>query len=132
MLLALLVVAVGVALVGAGSDALHSFAVVLLGLVLFGCGNGAVDVMMNVEGAAIEKYTGRTILPLFHAFFSFGTVIGAGLGVFAAAAGVQLFTHAGLPSGAITLVALLHVAHVPPPAQTEDPAAAEGQNHDRC
>src|SRR3546814_10850000 len=74
MLLALLVVAVGVALVGAGSDALHSFAVVLLGLVHFGCGNGAVDVMMNVEGAAIEKYTGRTILPLFPAFFSFGTV----------------------------------------------------------
>ena len=34
--------------------------------------------MMNVEGAAIEKQVGKTILPLFHAFFSFGTVIGAG------------------------------------------------------
>ena len=37
--------------------------------------------MMNVEGAAIEKQSDKTILPLFHAFFSFGTVIGAGLGV---------------------------------------------------
>ena len=53
---------------------------VVIGLVLFGFGNGAVDVMMNVEGAAIEKQIGKTILPLFHAFFSFGTVIGAGLG----------------------------------------------------
>lgn len=113
LLLGLLVVAVGVALVGAGSDAMHSFAVVLLGLVLFGCGNGAVDVMMNVEGAAIEKYTGRTILPLFHAFFSFGTVIGAGLGVFAAAADVPLFTHAGLIAGVIALLAILSVANVP-------------------
>src|SRR3546814_18057869 len=57
--------------------------------------------------------TGRTILPLFHAFFSFGTVIGAGLGVFAAAAGVPLFTHAGLIAGAIALLAILSVANVP-------------------
>ena len=46
--------------------------------------------MMNVEGAAIEKQSGKTILPLFHAFFSFGTVIGAGLGVLAIAIGMNV------------------------------------------
>ena len=63
------------------------------GLVLFGLGNGAVDVMMNVEGAAIEKQTGKTILPLFHAFFSFGTVIGAGLGALAVGVGLNVLVH---------------------------------------
>ena len=66
---------------------------VVAGLVLFGLGNGAVDVMMNVEGAAIEKQVGKTILPLFHAFFSFGTVIGAGLGALAVAWGLNVLVH---------------------------------------
>ena len=65
---------------GVGGSLLPSVPLVVVGLVLFGFGNGAVDVMMNVEGAAIEKQIDKTILPLFHAFFSFGTVIGAGLG----------------------------------------------------
>ncbi len=56
-------------------------------MVLFGFGNGSLDVMMNVEATAIEQQMGRTILPVFHAFFSFGTVIGAGLGAGAAALG---------------------------------------------
>ncbi|MGP3533530.1 MFS transporter [Microbacterium sp. RD1] len=113
MLAALLLVAVGVALVGVGADLFHSYAVVLFGLMLFGGGNGAVDVMMNVEGAAIEKYSGRTILPLFHAFFSFGTVIGAGLGVLAAAWGVAVAVHCGLIAGMIALLAVVSVANVP-------------------
>ena len=67
----------------------RSGVVVAAVLLLWGFGNGAVDVMMNVEGAAIEKQSGKTILPLFHAFFSFGTVIGAGLGVLAIAMGTE-------------------------------------------
>ena len=54
-------------------------AVVAVGLAFFGLGNGSVDVMMNVEATAIEQQMGRTILPVFHAFFSFGTVLGASL-----------------------------------------------------
>jgi cyanate permease len=99
--------------IGLGTDVLHSYPVVLLGLALFGFGNGSVDVMMNVEGAAIEKHTGRTILPLFHAFFSFGTVIGAGLGVLAAAWGVTVFVHTGVIAGLIVLLAVVSVANVP-------------------
>ncbi|MFX7883290.1 hypothetical protein ABTK06_20110, partial [Acinetobacter baumannii] len=76
----LLLVAVGLFIIGFGSDTLQLYGVALIGLALFGFGNGAVDVMMNVEGAALEKATGRTVMPLLHAFFSFGTVIGAGIG----------------------------------------------------
>jgi fucose permease len=130
MLFALLVVAVGVALIGGGADVVHSYAAVMIGLVLFGCGNGALDVMMNVEGAAIEKYSNRTILPLFHAFFSFGTVIGAGIGVVAAASGVNLFVHTGLVAGAIALLAAVSVANVPAreAAMDDDAAGAPHQS----
>ena len=35
---------------------------------------------MNVEGAAVEREIGRTIMPRFHAAFSLGTVAGAAVG----------------------------------------------------
>ncbi|WP_125129876.1 MFS transporter [Microbacterium sp. 10M-3C3] len=114
MLAALLFVAAGAALVGLGADVLRVYGVAMAGLMLFGFGNGAVDVMMNVEGAAIEKYTGRTILPLFHAFFSFGTVIGAAAGALAAFAGVGVAVHTGIVAGVIVLLAFVSVANVPP------------------
>ncbi len=78
MLLTMLTFALGIVLVGLGANVFGSVPVVLIGMVLFGFGNGSVDVMMNVEATAIEQQMGRTILPVFHAFFSFGTVIGAG------------------------------------------------------
>jgi MFS family permease len=113
MLGALVLVSLGAVTIGVGTDALQSYAVVLGGLALFGFGNGALDVMMNVEGAAIEKQSGKTILPLFHAFFSFGTVIGAGLGVLAAAWGINVLVHTGIVAGVILLLAFVSVANVP-------------------
>jgi MFS family permease len=124
MLGGLLLVAVGVTVIGVGTDLLHSYPVVLLGLALFGFGNGSVDVMMNVEGAAIEKQTGKTILPLFHAFFSFGTVIGAGLGVAAVAMDLAVVAHAGIIAVLIVVIAVLSVANVPAREFTGDEQAA--------
>ena len=57
-----------------------SFAALLVALLVFGAGQSVVDVAMNLSGAANERALGRTILPLFHASFSVGTVLGAGLG----------------------------------------------------
>ena len=36
---------------------------VVVGLFLFGFGNGAWDVAMNVQGAAVEQRLGRAIMP---------------------------------------------------------------------
>lgn len=57
-------------------------------LVIYGFVFSATDVMMNVDGAAVERALGKTVLPLMHAFFSFGTIIGAVMG--AAAASYQI------------------------------------------
>ena len=113
MLWSMILFAIGVAVIGLGADVAGSPAVVTLGLLLWGFGNGSVDVMMNVEGAAIEKQSGRTILPLFHAFFSFGTVLGAGIGAVAIFLGVSVVIHLSVIAAVIVAVALTSIANVP-------------------
>lgn len=125
MLGAMITFAVGVAIVGVGTDAVPSYAIVLLGLCLFGFGNGAVDVMMNVDGAAIEKQSNKTILPLFHAFFSFGTVIGAGVGALAAAAGINVLAHTVTMAVVVLAIALATYPAVPARDIAEDTGPGE-------
>ena len=48
---------------------------------------------MNVEGAAVERRLGRTIMPRFHAAWSLGSVAGAALGAGAARLGVPVGAH---------------------------------------
>lgn len=125
MLGAMIVFAAGVALVGIGTNLVPSIPLVLVGLALFGAGNGAVDVMMNVEGAAIETHSGRTILPLFHAFFSFGTVLGALIGAQAARADVDVFAHTAGVAVAIVVVAVAAFANVPSREVVQEATDAE-------
>ncbi|WP_345751720.1 MFS transporter [Microbacterium rhizophilus] len=123
MLALMLTFAAGVALVGVGTDALGSYPVVLAGLVLFGFGNGCLDVIMNVEATAIEQLGGKTILPLFHAFFSFGTVIGAGLGTLAVGVGVDVLGHTAAVAVLIAAFAVAAIANVPVrPSVDPDPS----------
>ena len=67
-----------------------------VGLALFGAGMGGGEVAMNVEGADVERLGGRPFLPALHGCFSFGTVIGAGLGILANAVGFPVFAHLAL------------------------------------
>jgi MFS family permease len=63
------------------------------GLFLYGFGAGVWDVAMNVDGATVERELGRSIMPRFHAGWSFGTFTGAGIGAVAAGLGVPLAVH---------------------------------------
>ena len=121
MLVMMLSFGAGVCLIGLGADLFGSVPLVVLGMVLFGYGNGSVDVMMNVEATAIEQQMGRTILPVFHAFFSFGTVLGAGAGVLAASLGLIVAVHAGIISAAIIAAAIVCFFQVPVREAALDP-----------
>ncbi|MEJ6555459.1 MFS transporter [Microbacterium esteraromaticum] len=125
MLIGMLVFGSGVILIGLGTDVLGSVPVVIAGLVLFGFGNGSVDVMMNVEATAIEQQMGRTILPVFHAFFSFGTVIGAGAGAGAALLSMNVAVHAGIIGAIILLAAVVCFFQVPVREAALDPSPDE-------
>lgn len=113
MQLVLGLVATGLLLIGVGASLVPLAGIVLVGLIVFGFGNGALDVMMNVEGAAAEQELGKTVMPLMHACFSFGTVAGAGLGALASAIGLEVFWHALIMAVAITVATVVAVRFVP-------------------
>jgi fucose permease len=108
MVAGLSVCASGLAILGVAADTLGALPVAFAGMALLGFGNGAVDVMMNVEGAANEKAFGKTLLPLFHAFFSLGTVAGALVGAAASALAIPVAAH--LVGVAVVVVATVAVA----------------------
>jgi MFS family permease len=106
----------GLVAVGVGTNLAASAVFVFAGLALLGFGMGSVDVMMNVEGAAAERQIGKTLMPLMHACFSFGTVIGALLGAGASALHLSVLWHLVI-IGALTLssavVAVRFIPHRP-------------------
>ena len=95
-----------------------------VGLFLLGVGSGSWDVSMNVEGAAVERGLGRSIMPRFHAAFSLGTVAGAAVGAALSAASVPVVAHlvaAGLLVGiapAAVVRSFLPVAREADPDET--------------
>ncbi|AZZ56621.1 MFS transporter [Rathayibacter iranicus] len=113
MVLGLTVSAAGLAVLGVGADMVGILPVAFAGMAMLGFGNGAVDVMMNVEGAANEAAFGKTLLPLFHAFFSLGTVAGALLGAGASALHVSVAAHLGAVAVIMVVTALVAIRFVP-------------------
>ena len=84
---------IGLTIAGLGATVGQSFVVIFAGLAFFGAATGMCDVSMNVSGAANERLLGRAIMPIFHAFFSFGTIVGAGLGALAEHFAVSIAAH---------------------------------------
>ncbi len=63
------------------------------GLAIFGGSFGAAEVAINVEGAAVEREMNKTVLPMMHGFYSFGTLAGAGVGMMLTAFGISANIH---------------------------------------
>lgn len=62
-------------------------------LALFGLGISFVDIAANIEGTAYELKIKQIIMTTLHGFFSFGTLIGALLGMAMTALGVNIYWH---------------------------------------
>jgi predicted MFS family arabinose efflux permease len=90
---------------------------VAIGLFFFGVSAGVWDVAMNVQGAAVERRLGRSIMSRFHAAWSLGTVAGALIGAIAVALRVPVTAHlavaAILEGPVVWAVARRFVADVP-------------------
>lgn len=66
-----------------------SLALVIASTFVLGLANGSLDVSQNAQGVEVERAAGRTIFSSMHAAFSFGGLIGAGLGAASAALDVS-------------------------------------------
>ncbi|MET4702660.1 MFS transporter [Frigoribacterium sp. UYMn621] len=109
--------AVGFAVAGFGVTIGPSYAVVMIGLIIFGSMFSICDVAMNLQGAVNERVLGRSVMPVFHAFFSFGTVIGAALGAGAEAIHLPIAVHLLViavifAGGALVSVRFLQSEHI--------------------
>lgn len=89
------VAAPGIALAAIAAQSQSSMWWVMPGLFLLGLGSGVWDVAQNLEGTMIERALGRTIMPVFHAAFSGGTVVGALVGAMMTWLRVPLAMHLG-------------------------------------
>ena len=108
MVVTLTAASVGVTIAGIGATA-GAFWIVFAGLTLVGAGSGICDVAMNVSGAANERALGRAIMPIFHAFFSFGTMVGAALGALAEVLDIPVAVHFGVIAALVTVGVFLAV-----------------------
>jgi MFS family permease len=105
----------GAPLVVAGSALAASVVVALLAvvssplqlgiaLVLFGGSVGMLDVAMNVAAVTVIRRTERSLMPVFHAGYSFGALAGSLGAAFAAGHGLGLVPHFLLVSGAVVVI----------------------------
>jgi MFS family permease len=106
---------------------------VAAGLFVFGFGNGAWDVAMNVQGAGVERELGRAILPRFHAGWSIGTVAGAGVGAVMVVLHVPVTVHVIAVALAISVAVPIAARRFLPPERTADhPAPGTGRPRRRA
>jgi hypothetical protein len=87
------VASIGLTGIGVAVDVAKSRPLMALFLFFLGIGVGLWDVAMNLEGAAVERLLGRTVMPHFHAAFSGGTVGAALVGALMSWSGVRLVPH---------------------------------------
>jgi MFS family permease len=81
---AILLIAAAMSVMGLALIA-GSVPLLAVAFVITGTGIGTCDVLINVEGAAVERAAGRTLMPSMHAAWSIGAAVGSGIGAACAA-----------------------------------------------
>ncbi|HLU30070.1 MAG TPA: MFS transporter, partial [Glycomyces sp.] len=121
----LVLAAAGLIAVGAITGLAPNYWALFAALMVLGAGNSVLDVAMNLSGAANERRIGRTLMPLFHAAFSIGTILGAGIGALTEKLDVPVGAHL-VSTGAVAIAAGVVTARFLQPAE-EPSEPAEGE-----
>ena len=120
----LLVVAAAMAVMGVAIT-LRSVPLVSFAFLVIGFGIGTLDVLINVEGSAIERAAGRTLMPLMHGAWSIGAAVGSGIGAACAALGVTPSVQFIGEAVIIGVVALAMAPAIPTGTRTQDAPPTE-------
>jgi MFS family permease len=116
---AVLVIAVSLALMGL-AVAVASVPLVIVAFVAVGFGIGVLDVLINVEGSAVERAAGRTLMPFMHGAWSVGAAVGAGIGAACAALGVAPAAQFLGEAVVVGLLVLVIAPAIAPGTRTEE------------
>jgi MFS family permease len=110
---AILLVAAAMAVMGVAL-LLDSVPLLAIAFVIVGAGIGTLDVLINVEGAAVEREARRTLMPMMHAAWSIGAAVGSGAGAACAALGISPAAQLIGEAAVIAAAALGTAAGIPP------------------
>jgi MFS family permease len=95
-----------------------TYVVAVIGAMLIGFGNGALDVAMNAIGVQVEAARGRAIMSFFHAMWSVGNFLGAGtvllLATVLGLTGGEVVTPLMLVLGGLAVLALVVLIRITP------------------
>ncbi len=105
-------VAAGIATISAGTWGGEAI-IVALGLGLFGMGIGLAEIAINIDGALVEKQSGRPLMHALHGCFSLGTVCGAVVGLIANAVALPVEWHLAVVAVLIAPAILHFIRHIP-------------------
>ena len=83
-----------------------SATMLMLALTLYGAAGGAADVAINAEGSAVDRVAARPVMSSFHALFSMGGMVGAGIGVLAVHGNLPIAEHFALGAVVLAVAAL--------------------------
>ena len=124
---ALWIAAAGIVTIGLGAGPARSLPLTVLGLAAIGFGIGTLDVLINVEGAALEAAFARSLMPFLHASWSAGAILGAGIGAAAAALAVPVHWQFAAEGLAVAAVAVWVAASIPVHATSDTRPVADDQ-----
>ncbi|MCS4242607.1 fucose permease [Rhizobium sp. BIGb0125] len=87
--------------------------VVSVGLACFGLGMGLAEIAVNIDGAMVERESGRAVMHTLHGCFSLGTVLGALVGLGANALAVPVEVHLATIAIFIVPAIVYFIRHIP-------------------
>jgi MFS family permease len=124
------VIAVAMAVMGLALIA-DSLPLIAAAFVVTGAGLGVMEVSINVQGAAVERAAGRTLMPSMHAAWSIGAAAGSGIG--AACAALDITPAAQLIGVAVLIVVagLTAASGIPARAWDDTPTGPQLPQPDR-
>lgn len=133
VLLGIALSSTGLATIAVAVQVLAPQPALMLGLFLTGSGVGIWDVAMNIEGAAVERALGVSVMPHFHAAFSAGTVASALLGALLSWLGVPVSVHLLVVVAVLGLLGLWATRSFMPRRVVEalDPGETDGDRDQR-
>ncbi|KTR05654.1 hypothetical protein NS184_10000 [Curtobacterium luteum] len=97
----------------------HVAAGVWAGLFCIGFGAGAAEIGLNVEAAAVERQLGRPVVPVLHACFSLGTVVGGAAGIGLTALRTPVTAHLVVATVVMAGLAAFAATNLRPVARSE-------------
>ncbi len=104
---------------------LSNFQYLMVSLLFFGAGIGALDVSMNVQAIIVERASGKTMMSGFHGLFSLGGIVGAsGVAVLLEMGISPLVAVVGIVALVIAVLAFAAASLLPYGSKSEGPLFA--------